>query len=83
MRKLIAVKVNGYILECTMENGDVYHYDLSLIHKSSGPMVEPLKDQDFFSKVFIEMGYLSWPNGYEIHANTVAREGQLIEKAAS
>ena len=83
MRKIISLKVNGFILECEMENGDVYNYDFSFVKNEKGPMIEPLKEEKFFKKVFIEMGYLSWTNGYEIHANTVVREGVLMSKAAS
>ena len=83
MRKILTVKSQNFILECEMENGDIYHYDMSFIKKSTGVMIEPLKNEDFLSTVFIELGSLSWPNGYEIHANTIERDGQLISKAAS
>lgn len=31
-----------------------------------GPMTEPLRDQAFFARVFIEMGIPTWPNGCDI-----------------
>lgn len=65
-----------------MENGDIYNYDMSSIVKSNSPMTDPLKNIDFFKKVFIELGSLSWPNGYEIHANTIVRDGVLVAKEA-
>ena len=44
----------------------------------SSPMIDPLKDINHFQKVFIELGSLSWPSGYEIHAETICREGEKI-----
>jgi hypothetical protein len=31
----------------------------------SGPMLEPLKDEAYFQRVFVEDGVLTWPNGYD------------------
>jgi hypothetical protein len=28
-------------------------------------MIEPLKDPNYFARVFIEDGALTWPNGYD------------------
>lgn len=33
-----------------------------------GPVTEPLRDPEFFAKVFIEMGVPTWPNGCDIDA---------------
>jgi hypothetical protein len=83
VRKILTVKVIDFIIECELENGDIYQYDMSFIKESKGPMLSELKDHPIFNKVFIELGSLSWPNGYEIHANTVVREGILISKQDS
>lgn len=37
--------------------------DLSGWVLSGGPMVQPLADETFFAKVFLEMGTPTWPNG--------------------
>ena len=83
MRKILKVKTLDFVLECEMENGDVYSYDMSFVLQETGEMLMPLKDLDFFKQVFIELGSLSWPNGYEIHANSIARDGVLISEKAS
>jgi len=31
-----------------------------------GPVTEPLRDPDFFARVFVEMGVPTWPNGCDI-----------------
>ena len=83
MRKVINVKSNNYLLVCEMENGDVFHYDMSFVLNENSEMLLPLQDSSFFEQVFIELGALSWPNGYEIHGDTVVRDGLLITQKAS
>ena len=29
-------------------------------------MVQPLKDPAFFARVFVELGALAWPNGFDL-----------------
>ncbi len=40
--------------------------DLSQYIADGGPMVEPLKDQTFFARVFVESGAPTWPNGFDL-----------------
>lgn len=37
-------------------------------------MVEPLKDPRFFKRVFISLGVLAWPNGFDLDAIQLHRE---------
>ncbi len=76
MRKIISVKAFDYYLICDLDDGNTYKYDMSFLLQRKGEMVLPLKDLDFFKKVFIESGTLAWPNGYDIHGNTIERDGQ-------
>ncbi len=39
--------------------------DLSRLAARTGPVVAPLKDPAFFSRVFVEAGVLTWPNGHD------------------
>jgi hypothetical protein len=32
---------------------------------AGGPMVEPLKSQNYFARAFVEMGAPIWPNGFD------------------
>lgn len=83
MNKVIAVEAFDYYLECELSSGKKYKYDLSDIPFSDKEMLQPLKDLSFFKKVFIELGALAWPNGYEIHADSIVRDGTLISDKAS
>ena len=78
MRKVISIKAFDHYLICTLDDGNTYKYDMSFVLIRSGDMILPLKEVSFFKKVFIESGTLAWPNGYDIHANTVERDGQKI-----
>jgi hypothetical protein len=33
---------------------------------AGGDMVEPLRDQTFFGRVFLDDGILTWPNGFDL-----------------
>lgn len=83
MKKIMQVHTNGYRLTCHMSDGSVYEYDMNFVNAENSEMIAPLKNEEFFKKVFIEYGCLAWPNGYDIHANTVAREGRLVKNQAS
>jgi hypothetical protein len=39
--------------------------DFSDVIEQGGPMVEPLKSQEYFNRVFVEMGAPTWPNGFD------------------
>lgn len=46
-----------------------------------GTLAEPLADPDYFARVFVEDGILTWPNGYDwdsiaLHA-AMAASGEL------
>ena len=79
LRKIIKAKAKNFFVECEMENGEVYEYDMSFVLEEEGVMIEPLRNRDFFEKVFIELGCMTWPNGYCIDGDSVAMEGKLVK----
>ncbi len=67
---MIKIKIvrplEGYKLKLEFSDGTVGTYDLSGHVARTGPMVQPLKDPEFFGRVFLEDGAPTWPNGYDL-----------------
>jgi hypothetical protein len=60
--------------------------DLSDIVDEGGPMVEPLRDSKFFARVFLELGTLTWPNGFDLDSIALHDEMQqagLLHRTAA
>ena len=51
-----------------------------------GEMVRPLKDPAFFARVFVELGALAWPNGFDLDPialyDRMSAAGELSREAA-
>jgi hypothetical protein len=60
--------------------------DLSDVLAEGGPMVEPLRDEGMFRRVFVSFGVPTWPNGFDLDAIALHREmrdgGALAPAAA-
>ena len=83
IRNVIGVKANDdFTLECEMDNGEVYEYDMSFIHDSNGEMEEPLRDLRFFKRLWIELGCITWANHYCVDGTNIAINGKLIKISA-
>lgn len=75
MIDVIGVKVlGGHRLEIAFSDGTVGVRDFAAVKKRPGPMAMPLKDADYFARVFIDDGALTWPNGYDWDPETLHTE---------
>ena len=57
--------------------------DITDLLSGQEPMLRPLKQPEFFSRVFIEMGAPTWPNGFDldpIHLYMRMRDGGLLAR---
>ena len=69
MVKAIRVKaLPAHRLEVVFSDGSGGVADLADFVFAGGEMVEPLKDEAYFARVFIEMGVPTWPNGCDFDA---------------
>jgi Protein of unknown function (DUF2442) len=71
------VKLNpleGYRLWVRFSDSTEGVRDYSDMIAEGGSMVEPLRDQSYFNKVFISFGVPSWPNGFEVDAINLQME---------
>jgi len=58
--------VEGHKLWLRFSDGCEGICDLSELISSGGPMVEPLRKTEYFTRVFVEMGAPTWPNGFDL-----------------
>ena len=57
--------LGGHRLEVEFSDGTVGIRDFAFVTRKTGSMAGPLKDPAYFSRVFIDDGALTWPNGYD------------------
>jgi hypothetical protein len=59
--------LGDYRLRVIFNDGYIGDVDLqALVEHATGPIVEPLKDPDFFQKAQLDLDTVAWPNGYDI-----------------
>ena len=56
----------GHCLRFRFTDDSIGEYDFSALVSESGPMVEPLRDLEYFKRVFLEFGAPTWPNGFDV-----------------
>src|SRR6185312_7996789 len=87
MIDVVSVKhVGGYKLRVAFSDGSVGVHDFSATAARDGEMVRPLKDPAYFARVFVELGALAWPNGFDLDPialhERMAKAGELTRVAA-
>jgi hypothetical protein len=73
MKRVIKVKPMDLKLVCEFNDGKIIEYDMSYIQEEKGPMVDPLKEEEFFNQVFVQDGDVIWPNGYDLNPEVIYR----------
>jgi hypothetical protein len=58
--------LEGHRLWLRFTDGSEGVRDLSGVIAEGGIMVEPLKSQEYFNRVFVELGAPTWPNGFDL-----------------
>jgi len=67
--------LDGHRLRLRFSDGAEGERDFSDVVGEGGPMVEPLRDSKFFARVFLELGTLTWPNGFDL--DSIALHGEM------
>jgi hypothetical protein len=79
-------RLGGFRLRLRFSNGSEGVHDFSGMVNESGSMLEPLRDEAYFARVFLEFGAPVWPNGFDIAPEWLRREmeaaGELTQAAA-
>jgi hypothetical protein len=75
-------RFGGFRLHVRFSDGSEGVHDFSGMVDEPGPMLEPLGDEAYFSRVFLEFGAPTWPNGFDIAPEWLRREmhaaGELV-----
>ena len=87
MIDVVSVKsLGGFRLRVAFSDGSAGEHDFSSTVARNGEMVQPLKDPAFFARVFVELGALAWPNGFDLDPialhDRMAAAGELSQVAA-
>lgn len=79
-------KLGGFRLRLRFTDGSEGVHDFATMVQEPGPMMEPLRDETYFNRVFLEFGAPTWPNGFDIAPEWLRREmdaaGELTPVAA-
>jgi hypothetical protein len=67
-------RLGNHRLEIAFSDGSCGVRDFADIVARNGEMVRPLREPDYFARVFIEDGALTWPNGYDVDSISLHRE---------
>jgi hypothetical protein len=79
-------KLGAFRLRVRFNDGNEGVHDFAAMVSEPGSMLEPLRDQSYFARVFLEFGAPTWPNGFDIAPEWLRREmeaaGELSRVAA-
>ncbi len=67
-------KLGGFKLRVFFSDGSEGVHDFSGLVCEVGQMLEPLRDETYFSRVFLEFGAPTWPNSFDIAPEWLRRE---------
>ena len=79
-------RLGGFRLRVRFSDGSEGVHDFAAMVNEAGPALEPLREEAYFARVFLEFGALTWPNGFDIAPEWLRREmaaaGELARVAA-
>lgn len=81
-------RLGGYRLKLWFSDGQAGEWDFSALATRTGEMTLPFRDPAYFDRVFLEMGALTWPNGYDwcpqaLYEDMAAAGALKLETAAA
>lgn len=82
MIKIIRIEpLNDKVLRLYFSDTSHGDYDLQPLIAQHTELVQPLNDDDYFKRCYLELGALCWPNGLELSPANIHRklaERQLL-----
>jgi hypothetical protein len=81
MIKIVGAKpIRDRILRLEFSDGSSGDYDLAALIARGSSLTSALADDAYFGRFFLELGALSWPNGFELAPSAIHR--QLKDRGA-
>jgi hypothetical protein len=78
--------ISVFRLRVRLSDGSEGVHDFAAMVQESGSALEPLRNEGYFARVFLEFGAPTWPNGFDIAPEWLRREmeaaGELRPVAA-
>jgi hypothetical protein len=78
---LSATHLGGRRIELSFSDGVMGVWDAEALLARPGPLLEPLQDQAFFQRFFIDAGALCWPHGLELSPDRLREQVQVTVNA--
>jgi hypothetical protein len=69
-------KLGGFQLRLYFSDGTEGDWDFADVIAAGGAMVDPLKSGKYFARVFLQLGALTWPNGFDLDSIALHDEMQ-------
>lgn len=80
MIKVLAAHSTGnFKVTLEFSDGTVGEFDGRALIQRSGPLLEPLRDEAYFRRCFVDGGALCWPNGLELSPSRLRENVRLLE----
>jgi Protein of unknown function (DUF2442) len=79
-------RAGGFRLWLRFSDGMEGVRDFSDIVNEGGPMVVALRDPKFFARAFVQLGTLTWPNGFDLDSIALhdeMKKAGLLRKSAA
>lgn len=82
MIKVIAAHYLGdFRVTLEFSDGIVGEFDGRTLLMRTGPLLEPLREEAYFRRCFVDAGALCWPNGLELSPIRLRESVRLVEAA--
>jgi hypothetical protein len=86
LNKVVAISaVRPFGLKVRFQDGAGGVHDCSALVNETGPMVEPLRDPNYFARVFLDYGAPTWPNSFDMCPDSLRmnmeQAGELVPPA--
>ena len=73
-------KLGGFRLYLYFSDKTEGERDFAHVTAEAGTMVEPLKSPKYFARVFLQLGVLTWPNGFDL--DSIALHNEMMSAGA-